>query len=169
MSLPKKLKNFNLFNDGHSYMGVVKEITLPKLTTKTEEWRGGGMDIPVDVDMGMEKLSVEWTVGGYVAQILKQYADQEVGGALLRMTGAIQQDDTGDVQAVELIMRGRHTELELGSAKAGEDTDFKIVSSLSYYKLTIDGEELIEIDAMNMVKKIAGNDVLEPFRRALGI
>ena len=80
MALPKKLKNFNIFNDGHNYVGIAKEITLPKLTTKTEEWRGGGMDIPVDVDMGMEKLSTEWTVGGYVSQILKQYGLTQVGG-----------------------------------------------------------------------------------------
>lgn len=169
MSLPKKLKNFNLFNDGNNYMGVIKEITLPKLTTKTEEWRGGGMDIPVDADMGMEKLTTEWTVGGYVAQILKQYSLIEAGGTLLRMTGAIQQDDTGEVQTVEVVMRGRHTEIEMGSAQAGEDTEFKVISSLTYYKLSINGEELVEIDALNMVKKIAGNDVLEPFRRALGI
>lgn len=150
-------------------MGVVTEIALPKLTTKTEEWRGGGMDIPVDVDMGMEKLSTEWTVGGYVAQILKQYGLMQIGGTLLRMTGAIQRDDTGEVQAVEVIMRGRHTEIDMGTSKAGEETEFKVVSSLTYYKITIDGEELVEIDALNMVKKIAGDDVLEPFRRALGI
>ena len=169
MSLPKKLKNFNIFNDAHSYQGIAKEITLPKLTTKTEEWRGGGMDIPVDVDMGMEKLTAEWTVGGYVVQVLKQYGLTQAGGTLLRMTGAIQQDETGEVQAVEVVMRGRHTEIDMGSAASGEETEFKVISSLTYYKLTIAGEELVEIDAINMVKKIAGNDVLEPFRRALGI
>ena len=51
MALPSKLKNFNLFNDGHSYMGQVDEVVLPKLTAKMEEWRGGGMDAPVDIGM----------------------------------------------------------------------------------------------------------------------
>lgn len=29
MALPRKLKNINLFNDGNSYLGVAKSVTLP--------------------------------------------------------------------------------------------------------------------------------------------
>lgn len=169
MALPYKLKNLNLFNDGNNYVGLVKELTLPKLTTKTEEWRGGGMDAPVDIDLGMEKLTTEFTTGGYVVQLLKQYGQIQVGGTLLRFTGSIQRDDSGEVQAVEVVMRGRHTELDFGSAAAGEDTEVKVTSSLSYIKITIAGEELVEIDVVNMVKKINGTDQLEAHRRALGI
>ena len=38
--LPRILKNFNLFVDGRGYAGRVDEITLPKLTIKTEEFQG---------------------------------------------------------------------------------------------------------------------------------
>lgn len=169
MALPRKLKNLNLFNDGHSYMGVVKSVTLPKLTTKTEEWRGGGMDIPVDVDMGMEKLTVELTLGGYDAQVMKQFGAIGVADTLLRFTGALQRDDSGEVTAVEVVMRGRFTEIDKGDAEAGEDTEVKLTASLSYYKEVMDGEELVEIDALTMVKKVNGVDLLEPYRRALGI
>ena len=41
MSLPKKLKNFVLFNDGNAYLGEVPEVTLPKLVTKMEDYRAG--------------------------------------------------------------------------------------------------------------------------------
>ena len=44
MALPRKLKYLNLFNDGLSYMGVVQSVTLPKLTRKLENYRGGGMN-----------------------------------------------------------------------------------------------------------------------------
>jgi P2 family phage contractile tail tube protein len=49
----------------------VEELTLPKLTLKTEEFRNGGMDAPIEVEMGMEKLESEFTLtrfdknGGY--------------------------------------------------------------------------------------------------------
>lgn len=42
MSLPSKLKNLNLFNDGASYLGQVVEVKLPTLTRKMEEFRAGG-------------------------------------------------------------------------------------------------------------------------------
>lgn len=53
--LPKILKNFNVFVDGRGFAGRAEEITLPKLTIKTEEFLGAGMSAPVEVDMGMEK------------------------------------------------------------------------------------------------------------------
>lgn len=43
MGLPRVLKNYNLFNDGESYMGQVEEVTLPKLARKTEDYRGAGL------------------------------------------------------------------------------------------------------------------------------
>ena len=49
------LKNMSLFVDGRGYAGNVDELNLPKLALKTEEFRGGGMDAPIEIDMGMEK------------------------------------------------------------------------------------------------------------------
>ncbi len=65
MSLPRKLKNFVLFNDGNAYIGEVPEVTLPKLTRKMEDYRAGGMNGSVKLDMGMEGLAMEWTAAGF--------------------------------------------------------------------------------------------------------
>jgi P2 family phage contractile tail tube protein len=43
MGLPRTLQNLMLFNEGQSYVGEVKTVTLPTLTRKLEEYRGGGM------------------------------------------------------------------------------------------------------------------------------
>lgn len=169
MSLPRKIKNFNLFNDGQNYVGQVAEIVLPKLTTKMEEYRGGGMDGPIDVDLGMEKMTMEWTAGGIIKQVLTQYGTLTHNGVLLRFAGALQSDDTADVKALEIVVRGRHSEIDMGTVKPGDDTAVKITSSLSYYKVTLDGDEVIEIDLINMVKRIGGADLMDPFRLALGL
>lgn len=169
MSLPKKLKKFVLFNEGQMYLGDIDEIVLPKLTAKMQEWRGGGMDMPVDADLGMEKMTLEWTVGGYSVQPFRQFGALRADGVMLRFAGAVQAEDSAEVLPVEVVVRGRHSEIDPGSAKAGEDTSIKVTSSLVYYKLTINGRVEIEIDALNMVKVVDGNDLMEPFRRALGI
>lgn len=169
MALPAKLKHFNIFNDAHSYMGEVKEITLPKLIHLTEEWRAGGMDIPVEVVLGQEALNLEWKLGGYNTQVFKQFGLEKIEGTILRFTGALQNDDSGEVKSVEVVMRGRHKEIDTGSASAGDDTEMNIVTALTYYKLSIDGEDLIEIDALNMIQKINGVDKLEKHRQALGV
>lgn len=169
MALPRTLKNFNVFADGVSHAGECEEITLPKLTRKLEEYRAGGMNGPVDLDMGSEKLELDTTYGGLMREILKQYGVTSVDAALVRFAGAYQRDDTGDVDAVEVIVRGRHTEIDFGSGKAGDKSPFKVKSSLSYFKLTVNGEVWIEVDHVNFVEIVFGVDRLAEQRRAIGL
>lgn len=61
---------------------------------------------------------------------------------LLRFVGALQRDDSEAVDALEVIVRGRHTELDPGTAKAASATAFKVKTALSYYRLELNGEVL---------------------------
>lgn len=169
MALPKKLKYLNLFNDGNSYLGVVSALTLPKLTRKLENYRGGGMNGSASVDFGLDDdaLTFEWTVGGLDEQVLQQWG--AVAAVPLRFAGSFQRDDTGDISAVEVSMRGRHKEMDFGEYKQGEDTETKITTQCTYFKLTIDGKDLIEVDTVNMVEIVNGTDRLEQHRQAIGL
>lgn len=168
MAMPRKLKNMNLFNDGESYLGQVTEVKLPTLTRAMEEYRGGGMSGPVDVDFGNEKIELEWKCGGLMRSTLRQYGVTRHDGVQLRFAGAYQRDDTGGVDSVEVVVRGRHSEIDPGTAKVGEDTEFSVKTSCSYYKLTINGVTDIEIDFVNMIEIVGGVDRLAEQRRAIG-
>ncbi|REF28518.1 hypothetical protein BDD26_3439 [Xenorhabdus cabanillasii] len=171
MALPRKLKYLNLFNDGHSYLGVVEELTLPKLGRKLEAYRGGGMNGAAHVDLGLDDgaLDVEFTLGGVEAQLYKQWGIEKADGIPLRFNGAFQRDDTGEVIAVEVVMRGRFAEFDPGSYKQGNNPQTKVSAKNTYFKLTWDGEVLIEIDTINMVEMVGGVDRLEAHRRAIGL
>lgn len=169
MSLPRKLKNFVLFNDGISYMGEVEEVTLPKLTRKTEDYRSGGMNGPVELDFGMEGLKLEWTAAGFLRTLLNQWGTLTHDGVLLRFAGALQSDDLPLATPLEVIVRGRHKEIDFGNAKPSDKTAIKVTSSLSYYKLSMDGQTVIEIDFVNMIEIVNGEDRLASVRLALGI
>ena len=168
MALPRKLKHFNVFYNGEEFFGQATEITLPKLATKVEEYRGGGMPGPVDIDLGLEKLELEHSYGGLMYPIFKDFGIAKVDGAMLRFAGSYQRDDTGEVDAVEVVVRGRHQEIDNGNAKAGDDTEFKVKSSISYYKLAVNGTVLIEIDQVNFIYIVDGVDRLEAHRKAIG-
>jgi len=169
MALPKKLKYLNLFNDGNSYLGLVSSLTLPKLTRKLQNYRGGGMSGSVAVDFGLDDdaLTLEWSIGGLDELVLQQWGS--TSDIPLRFAGSLQRDDTGDVSAVEVMMRGRHKEFDFGEYKQGEDTETKVATQCTYFKLTIDGKELIEIDTVNMVEVVNGVDRLAEHRTALGL
>ncbi len=171
MALPKKLKHQNLFNDGESFVGQCGTVTLPKLARKMEAWRGAGMDGPVKVDMGHsdDGLQIEWTIGGWGLSVLRQFGAVKADGVMLRWAGSIQRDDTAEVSAVEVVVRGRHEEIDFGDSEAGEDTEHSITTTCTYYKLTIDGNEEIEIDLLNFIFKVNGKDMLAEHRKAIGL
>lgn len=171
MALPRKLKNMNLFNEGYNYLGEAKGVTLPQLGRKMEAYRGGGMNGPVKVDFGMsdDGIQLEWTLGGLDLTVLKQFGMTKASGVMLRFAGAFQQDDIDATVSVEVVVRGRHETIEMGDAAPGEDTEHKINTTCTYYKLTVDGEVVIEIDLLNFIEKIGGVDRLEGQRKALGM
>ena len=168
MALIHSLKNFNAFADGKSLMGVIEEVKLPKLGRKMEGFRGGGMDGEVEVDLGQEKLELELVLGGFALDAYKSYGITKASGAMVRYAGAYQRDDTGEVDAVEIVVRGRHEEIDMGKGKPGDDTEFKFKTAISYYKLSMNGAVLVEIDVQNMVCIVNGVDRLAELRAAIG-
>ncbi|HDR9201030.1 TPA: phage major tail tube protein [Burkholderia vietnamiensis] len=169
MALPRKLKGFNLFQNGENFVGQVAEVTLPKLTRKMEDWQGGGMGGPIKVDFGNEGIQMEWTAGGFMKSVLQQYGIMQHDGVLLRFAGGYQAEDSTSVDAIEIVIKGRHSEIDPGTAKSKEDTSFKVTTVASYYKLSINGEDIIEIDFVNMIEKINGSDLLAALRTAIGL
>lgn len=169
MGLPTKLKNFNMYGDGNSYQGQVSEVTLPKLTRKMEDWRAAGMAGPIKVDMGQEAMSMDWTVGGMLRAVLAQWGVMTHNGLQIRFAGAYQSEDSDIPDAVEVVIRGRHSEIDMGNAKPGDDTSMKIKTEVSYYKMTINGEDVIEIDMLGMIEKVNGIDRNAAIRTAIGL
>ncbi|MFC3549448.1 phage major tail tube protein [Lysobacter cavernae] len=169
MALPRKLKHLNLFGDGESYLGQVVEVKLPTLTRSMEDYRGGGMSGPVKIDNGQEAIELESKFGGLMRSILRQYGIARHDGVQLRFAGSYQRDDTGAVDAVEVVVRGRHSEIDAGTAKSGDDTEFTVKTACSYYKLAINGVTEVEIDLVNMIENVGGVDRLAEHRRAIGV
>lgn len=165
--MPKILKNFNLFVDGRGYAGRAEEVSPPKLALKTEEFRGGGMDAPAVIDLGMEKLEASFSLVEYDPEILKQFGLVSGNSVQITLRGALVDDNTTTPMVIGL--RGMFTELDMGKFKAGDKATLQCSVACRYYSLEIDGQNIVEIDVDNMVRKIDGQDVLADIRSALGM
>lgn len=171
MALVGKLQQFNVFVDGVSYIGKVPELTLPKLATKTSPYRAGGMWASVSVDMGLDDdaLDMEITLGGLVVELLKKMGLAQADGMQLRFAGGYQDAASGEVMECQIQTRGRLTGVDFGSAKVGDDTAHKYTLKNTYVKITIAGEVIYEIDALNFIYIVGGVDRSAAFRQILGI
>lgn len=165
--IPRILKNYSLFVDGRGLAGTVQTLTLPTLTTKMEEFRAAGMDAPVEIDMGMEKLEGTFELAEYNPDIIALYG---LAGADKQLTarGAMRRDGE-DAVPVVVNMTGVVKQLETGDWVAGDMTSGTFSFALRYLKITIGGREVVEIDKVNMIRRIDGQDQLATIRQAIGV
>lgn len=167
MSAKDIRKNFAASVDGKGYIGQVDEFTPPKLTRKTEEYRAGGMNAPIKIGMGQEAMDCDITLKQYSRDILSLFGLAEGQAVPVTLREVLESSD-GTTTTVIHTMRGTVTEMDQGSAKAGEPGTLKASLNLSYYKLQHGGVVVQEIDIPNMVHIVNGFDVLQKQREALG-
>lgn len=168
MGFPSKLKNVNFHIDGIGFLGTIEEVELPKIALKTDDFRGGGMLGPVDIDMGLDKIELGATMAGLIAEAIAGFGATAIDAALTRFSGAYQDDQTGRVRAVEIACLGRWKEIDWGNAKPGDATQHKYKLGCSYFRLTVDSVDWMEIDLIGGTFVVFGVDRYAQIRAAIG-
>ena len=161
-------KNLNLFVDGRGYAGQIEEFNPPKLALVTEEFRGGGMDAPIEITMGMEKLECDFALIAYDVEVLKLFGVAEGNLVPFVAREALESFD-GTITPVVHTMRGKIREIDPGTSKPGDKPSLKVAMALTYYKLQHGAETVLEVDVENMVRVVNGVDSLALQRAALGL
>jgi P2 family phage contractile tail tube protein len=99
-------------------------------------------------------LEMEFTFAEYDAEILKLCGLTNGSEVAFTVRGAVQ--GAGDPESVVINVRGFFREFDFDTWKAAEKSTFKCSVACSYYKLSMGGVELIEIDPINMIRNVNG-------------
>jgi len=126
------------------------------------------MDMPVEMDQGMEKQEAAFTTTGVRRDALKFFGLADGSGFNGTFRGAFK-GLKGKITPVVITLRGSLTTLEMGEWKAAGETVVKHTVSVTYYKLEIDGRQMYEIDPLGLKRVINGVDQLAAQRSALGL
>ncbi|QKC90008.1 phage major tail tube protein [Mesorhizobium sp. NZP2234] len=164
-ALPRQLKAFNLYYDGNSFAGRCDSITPPTLTLLLEEHRAGGMDGPKKLDMGMEAMTATLVISDYDPRLVSLFG---VDNVPLVARGAVQAQGKA-AEPVVLNMRGMLTAMELSEWKPGSKSLKTLTYELDYFRYRQADVEYMEIDIINMVRRIGGVDQLASQRTAIGL
>jgi len=162
------LKNFNLFIDGFGFAGNCEEVQLPALTILTEDFRAGGLDAPIGIDMGMEKMVASFKITNNDADAMGWFGGGPQDLIPLEFRGALEDLD-GNVSQLSIVMRGTVRELASDAWQAGQKAPKTFSVDLQYYRYDQDGDTIHEIDVLNMVRIVNGQDRLVDIRNAIGI
>lgn len=167
--LPRILKNFNLFVNGRGLAGVADEIELPKISIKTDDHRAGGMDSEIEVDMGTEKMNAKFKLADPDIQVLSLVGLSDGNSARVVAKGSFVRDTDQTRVAVVAEMVGRVKSGDFGAWKSGDKAATDYEMGVNYYRLTVGGVEVYEIDVENMVRRINGVDQLAGIRSDIGL
>lgn len=145
-NLPRYLmRNCTLWADRESKLGQIGDITPPAPTVKTEEMRNSGMIKPRKVNLGYETLEFSFKMPGLDPQVARLFGLKPGIETLFLITGALVDEDGTDHSAV-MTVRGFMSGHDPGSLTPGEVGENELMVAVHYYKLEVDGENLIEMD-----------------------
>lgn len=163
--LPRYFKAMSLYVDGENFIGRVEDVKLPDLNIKTDEYRAAGMDAPVDIEMGMDKLDLQFTLAEFTPSIIKQLGALTADRQLV-LRGALQRQGEAAV-GMSVRVQGALKMLSRDNLKQGEKAGMQCTVNCNSYIEQQAGEELINIDILNYKRVIGGVDQLAGMRELL--
>jgi hypothetical protein len=165
-----RLTNANIYVNGNSLLGKAEEITLPVIKQKMSEHKALGMVGSVEFPSGIDKLEAKIKWNSFYADIMKQVANPfaslqiQVRANLENYTAS---GRTGEVPVV-CIMTSSAKDFPMGNFKQHDNVEAETNLNVTYCKLEIDGEVIMEIDVLANIYKVDGTDLLATYRANTG-
>lgn len=169
--IPEKLTNYAAYLEGDQRLGTV-DVELPALEAMTETVTGSG--IAGELDMP--------TIGHYAAMTAKlnfrtldvpsiRLSKQKVHALDFRGSQQVLNAGTGlyEHQAVKVSLRAVPKTTEAGKFEVGTPTETANEFEVTYMKIEINGKKQLEIDKLNFIAFIDGEDQLEQVRKNMGM
>jgi P2 family phage contractile tail tube protein len=162
------VRNFALWVDGRGKAGNTENVKLPTVELKTEEFRAGGMDAPIDIEMGMNKLECSFTLIQFSQDVLNLWGLKS-GLSVPLTLRASAESEFGGVQPIEARLFGKLIKVDPSEFKAGEAVKLAVMMNVHRYELRMGGDLVHLIDIPNMIRIVNSFDQLALTRTALGI
>ena len=170
-AVPERLINYRVYSEANDLLGVAS-VDLPEIAAMTDTVSGAGIagevDSPVLGHFQSMSLTLNWrTIEKAAAQLAAQKAHA------IELRGSQQTYDAangvlGSVP-VKVTLRVIPKTWGLGSFNVGSAVDGSSEFEVLYIKVTVAGEELVEIDKYNYVCRFGNTDALASVRSDLGL
>lgn len=168
------LINYEVFDetDGSERILGTASVTLPDLEFLSSDLKGAGIagevSFPILGHTNNISCTLSWrTLHDNLTKLSAPTSH------IITLRGAIENYDAASglmvVAPVKITFRGVPSKATLGKFEPGESTDSENEFSINYLKIEVDGAELIEVDKLNYIYRVNGEDYLSDTREALGV
>jgi P2 family phage contractile tail tube protein len=164
------LNNANLYIDGNCLLGRAEEFKLPTIKAKMSEHKAVGMVGGIDLPMGFEKMEGEVKWNSFYRDVWLKLLDPFTPVQLQARGSLETHASQGRIRQVPYVvmLTARFTEVPAGDFKQNDKAEFVSKFSCTYMKQIVDGQDVLEFDAMANIYKIGGVDKLDLYRNNIG-
>jgi len=165
-----KVYNARVYIDGRDFIGKAEEVDLPKVKLKFSEIKGLGLYGETEVPSALDKMEARLKFNSIYPEFVALAADPfTLRSVIVRASQQVwSQRGVEEERPIKAEMRGFFKEWDGGSIKKGDGAEAEAQLSVVYYKLEVDGIEIVEIDVFNNIYRIEGRDILAPFKQNIG-
>lgn len=163
-TIPTKINKYNIYNEGNRLLGAGDELSLPEFEASAETISGAGIlgeiDDPTVGYFGNQEIEIPFRILDSEAVDMLDMTKAvhlEIRGAQQTTNSA----GTIEFRSMRVVVRGRANKFSPGKVKAGSPMETAITLSLLYILIELEGKPVLELDKINEVYKINGNDILE--------
>lgn len=165
-----RITNANVYLDGQSLLGRAESVELPRIKAKMAEHKALGMVGTIEAFAGFEKLEGKIKWSSYYADVLKKVANPfkavqlQVRGSMPIIVGGSVNREAPVVAMLSVVFRS----LPGGAFQQHDNVELETEFTAYYMKLTVDGQEVAEIDVLENIYKAGGVDLLAQYKANIG-
>lgn len=166
-TIPEKIVNYNVYVNGNKLVGVAEEVTLPNLEPMTETINGAGI-------AGEYESAIPGHFGSMTVEIPfrviydSSFSLLKPKGTTVTLRAAQQSYDvsSGSIKyrPLKITLKVQPKGMELGKLAAGKMTESKNTLEVLYIKIEENKKTLLEVDKINFIFIIDGEDYLKEVR-----
>lgn len=165
-----KLTNANVHFNGVGHAGKAEEVTLPVVNAKMVEHKGLGMIGALEVPAGLEKLTAKFKWSSLYPDVCKQIGNPYKAWPIQVRANLETYGAGGREKQVPVVahLTGTFKNFPFGQFKHLDPAEFETEMAVTSAKLVVDGKTIYELDVLNNVWKVDGEDLLAAFNKNLG-
>ena len=165
----RSISNAVVYVNGIANIGNCTSVELPEIEHRLVENEGLGLQGTIETYGGTEPMEATFEWNSFDAESFKAIANPTQTVQI--QVRASQKESTllGDTEVpVVAFLTGIFKTVPIGSFTKNESVELSSEMAVSYVRLMIGGEEIIEINAFTNVYRVGGVDVLASLRANLG-
>lgn len=165
--IPELINAYNVYLVGQ-LLGVSGEVELPELKSMTDTVEAAGVlgeiEAPATGHFESTKIKIPFAI--LHEDVYKLIDTTKAMELTLRGSEQFQDRKTGNTTdvPVKIAIRGKATTATNGKLVKGKKGEPAIELEAFYYKVTLNGDEVLELDKLNFVYSVNGKDLLSRVR-----